>query len=146
MKEKILDECLNRMKNLGLNNRMVIEKFKKGQRVLVSEYMDKNYKAVLCNVDGYTMAPGLKQAIKDFEKKHESTVYHVIATPFKEWNSRLGVYTYSLLYVKHNDLEWFIDNRDIEKRKQVLAYVIGTDDEFGYIGVGTWCGGIYRTW
>lgn len=146
MEEKVLNECIRRMKALKLDKDMVIDRFIEDGDVLVSEYQNKYFKGVLYDVKGYTQAHNLDKAIKEFEKKYNATVYHAIATPFRDFNSRLGVYTISLLFVVNNEEEWKIDYRDIVKRKQVYSYVIGVCDELGYIGVDSWSGGIYRTW
>ena len=144
-RETILKECKNRMKALKLDKGMVIDTFIEDNRLMVSEYQNEMFKAVLYDVEGYTTAPQLEKAVKDFEEKYHATVYHVIGTPFRDFNSRLGVYTYSLLYVNNDGGEWEADTEDI-KHKQALAYVIGMCDEFGYIGVNNAMGGLYRTY
>lgn len=144
-RETILKECESRMKAYKLDKEMVIDAFIKDNELKVSEYQNGMFKAVLYNVEGYTTAPQLEKAVKDFEKKYNATVYHVIGTPFRDFNSRLGAYTYSLLYVNNDGGEWDNDARDIEN-KQALAYVIGMCDEFGYIGINNAMGGLYRTY
>lgn len=144
-RKTILNECKKRMRTLKLDKEMVIDTFIEDNRLMVSEYQNKMFKAVLYDVEGYTTAPQLKKAVDDFEKEYHATVYHVIGTPFRDFSSRLGVYTYSLLYVNNDDEEWEADAEDI-KNKQTLAYVIGMCDEFGYIGVNNAMGGLYRTY
>lgn len=142
--QSIKQECVKRMEGYGLDKGMVIAPFLKGDNVMISEYMNSTYKAVLYSLDDYAMAPGLKEAVEEFEKEYNAVVYHIIGTPL-QFESRLGDYTYCLMYVNKDDSEWFVDRKDVAKM-QCMAYVIGVDDEIGYIGVEKAMGGLYRKW
>ena len=136
--EKVKKECIERMEMLGLDQEMVIAPFLKGDNVMISEYLNKTFKAVLYDLGGY-MDSNLINRVKAFEDKFKSKVYHIIATP-----TEFG-YMYSLLYVNNKESEWWVDKKEIEKG-HTMADVIGIDEEIGYIGVDKAMGGLYRTW
>ena len=78
--------------------------------------------------------------VKDFEKRHNVLVYHVIHT-----FSNLGE-TYELLFVTTEKEEWENEKRDLKNGYAFAQVVIDYDpnSEMGYIGVESKNGGIVR--
>lgn len=84
------------------------------------------------------------ERVRQFEKKHNALVYHII----HEWTNIGELENY--LYVSDYEEGWPMDNEDI-KEGRVLAYVVNKDmpdcSEFGSIGVAlTPAAGLKRTW
>ncbi len=79
--------------------------------------------------------------VKDFEKRHNVLVYHVIHT-----FSNLGE-TYELLFVTTEKEEWENEKRDLKNGyafAQVIVIDYDPNSEMGYIGVESKNGGIVR--
>ena len=79
--------------------------------------------------------------VKDFEKRHNVLVYHVIHT-----FSNLGE-TYELLFVTTEKEEWENERRDLKNGyafAQVIVIDYDPNSEMGYIGVESKNGGIVR--
>lgn len=79
--------------------------------------------------------------VKDFEKRHNVLVYHVIHT-----FSNLGE-TYELLFVATEKEEWENEKRDLKNGyafAQVIVIDYDPNSEMGYIGVESKNGGIVR--
>ena len=79
--------------------------------------------------------------VKDFEKRHNVLVYHVIHT-----FSNLGE-TYELLFVTTEKEEWENEKRDLKNGyafAQVIVIDYDPNSEMGYIGVESKNGGIAR--
>ena len=79
--------------------------------------------------------------VKDFEKRHNALVYHVIHT-----FSNLGE-TYELLFVTTEKEEWENEKRDLKNGyafAQVIVIDYDPNSEMGYIGVESKNGGIVR--
>lgn len=131
-------EAIKRLKVLRVLPQ-VIKDFKKGI-VYYSEYQNRIFNATLYFVSNNK---DYEQAIKDFEDRTGSLVYH----------AQLIHLTFgtclSLLYVSKDSSEW---NKDIEDltHGETLAYVDNLSDkdlsEFGYIGIRPSMGGITRTY
>lgn len=123
------EEATYRMASLGLGK--MVDHFKEG-KLFVSErgamrlFNEKE-----------------KAMVKDFEKKYDAVVYHLI----HQWTN-IGE-LYSLLYVSSYEEEWEADREDLNS-DQCLAYVINIDmprcSEFGSIGVKRFCNWIARIW
>ena len=130
MKEKVEQECVERMEMLNMSRRCINE-FKKGN-VWESEGIGALYEL---NDDE-------KKIVEEFETEHKGyRVYHVIhnMTEFGE--------LYSLLYVSTETSEWEYDKTDL-KDGYAFAYVKNVDDEwcseFGSIGIRPSIGGLVR--
>ena len=79
--------------------------------------------------------------VKDFEKRHNVLVYHVIHT-----FSNLGE-TYELLFVTTEKEEWENEKRDLKNGyafAQVIVIDYDPNSEMGYIGVESKIGGTVR--
>ena len=79
--------------------------------------------------------------VKDFEKRHNVLVYHVIHT-----FSNLGE-TYELLFVTTEKEEWENEKRDLKNGyafAQVIVIDYDPNSEMGYVGVESKNGGIVR--
>ena len=72
-------EAIQRLKMMGVDNRMVINPFKKG-KLMLSEYLDEFFPAVLYDANQYTY---LMDKISSFENTFNSMVYHVQLSHFK---------------------------------------------------------------
>lgn len=130
IKEEIMQECLTRMKMLGLDKSCICA-FKNG-KVWESEGIGALYEV-----------NEQEQAIIDeFEKQHENyKVYHSIHNIFEFGE------VYSLFYVSTNKEEWKEDKEDIENG-YALVYCKNVDDdfcsEFGSIAFKSNIGGLIR--
>lgn len=130
IKEEIMQECLTRMKMLGLDKSCICA-FKSG-KVWESEGIGALYEV-----------NEQEQAIIDeFEKQHENyKVYHLIHNIFEFGE------VYSLFYVSTNKEEWKEDKEDIENG-YALVYCKNVDDdfcsEFGSIAFKSNIGGLIR--
>lgn len=82
------------------------------------------------------------ELVKQFEEKHNATVYHITheITSFGE--------LLDLFYVSDNQEEWIYDRADL-RDFETLAYVINLDapdcSEFGVINYRVYGGGVVRT-
>lgn len=117
----------------------VTKEFEKEDILYYSEYVNKQFPAILywiSNKEDY------EKAIKQFEKKHNALVYHVILTPTYDNGIVL-----TLLYVSQTQKEWA---RDKEELKEGLpcAYIMNIESEqgseFGGVQIGGAMGGIVR--
>ena len=117
----------------------VTKEFEKEDILYYSEYVNKQFPAILywiSNKEDY------EKAIKQFEKKHNALVYHVILTPTYDNGIVL-----TLLYVSQTQKEW---TRDKEELKEGLpcAYIMNIESEqgseFGGVQIGGAMGGIVR--
>lgn len=83
-----------------------------------------------------------EQYVKDFEKKYNAVVYHVIHN-YTDIGEML-----SFLYVSDSPEEWEYDRDDLQAG-YACAYVMNLDDEycseFGSIGIKPQFGGLVRT-
>lgn len=83
-----------------------------------------------------------EQYVKDFEKKHNAVVYHIIHN-YTDIGEMLA-----FLYVSDSPEEWEYDRDDL-KDGYACAYVMNLDDEwcseFGSIGIKPQFGGVVRT-
>ena len=140
-KELQRQEAINRLRILqreyGLME-TVIKEFEQDGIIYYSECINKNVQGILywiSNEEEY------ETAIKEFEEKHNMTVYHAILTP--------TVYgrALTLLYVSEEQDEWKRD-RDELTEGLPCAYVMMLDDEqsseFGCIQIEDANGGITR--
>ena len=117
----------------------VTKELEKEDILYYSEYVNKQFPAILywiSNKEDY------EKAIKQFEKKHNALVYHVILTPTYDNGIVL-----TLLYVSQTQKEW---TRDKEELKEGLpcAYIMNIESEqgseFGGVQIGGAMGGIVR--
>ena len=129
-------EAVERMKLLGIYPE-TIRQFEKKDIVSISEPP----------FGAYYWAEGedLKR-IKEFEEEHNSLVYTVIRSYFRE----LGKMDSYLFVSDYKVEEWEMDSNDI-KHGQALAWVYDHDDpdfsEFGSIGIKLApAAGLVRTW
>lgn len=131
-------EAIKRLKVLRVLPQ-VIKDFKKGI-VYYSEYQNRIFNATLYFVSNNK---DYEQAIKDFEDRTGSLVYHAQLTRL-EFGTCLA-----LLYVSKNIEEWNADINDL-MHGEALAYVDNLSDkdlsELGYIGIKSSMGGITRTY
>ena len=116
----------------------VITEFEKEDTLYYSEYVNKNFPAILywiSNKEEY------QTKIKEFEEKHNTLVYHVILS-----KTVFGTIL-SLLYVSEEQEVWQED-RDNLQEGLPLAYCINIEDdncsEFGGIQIAGAMGGIER--
>lgn len=130
MKEKVFNECLERMEMLHLS-RACINAFKDG-KVWESEGFGALYEV---NEDEQAI-------ITKFEKEHEGyKVYHMIhnLTEFGE--------LYNIFYVGTATDEWELDRADLQEN-YVLVYVYNKSNEFcsefGSIAIEQSFGGLVR--
>lgn len=130
-KEMMKEEAIKRMKILQLH-----------QNVL-NDFMNENK---LNKSDSplsslYWLDEEEIKIVKDFEKRHNVLVYHVIHT-----FSNLGE-TYELLFVTTEKEEWENEKRDLKNGfafAQVIVIDYDPNSEMGYIGVESKNGGIAR--
>lgn len=117
----------------------VTKEFEKEDTLYYSEYVNKNFPAVLYWINNNEE---YKEAIKQVERKHNILVYHVILTPTYDNGIVL-----TLLYVSSSQEEW---KNDREELKQGLpcAYVLNIESqqgsEFGGVQIAGAMGGIIR--
>ena len=130
-KEMMKEEAIKRMKILQLHKNVL------------DDFMNENK---LNNSDSplgslYWLDEEEIKIVKDFEKRHNVLVYHVIHT-----FSNLGE-TYELLFVTTEKEEWEDERNDL-KNGFAFAQVIVTDydpnSEMGFIGVEPKNGGLIR--
>lgn len=123
-------ECLTRLKLSGLCSQ-VIKDFEQGQlykteRLGILYYLNDREIAV----------------VKDFEKKHNAVVYHILHT-----NTEFGELL-AILYVSKCKEEWEIDREDLTQGI-AFSYVYNLScpeySEFGSIGFVAKYGGLIRT-
>ena len=130
MKEKIFNECLERMEILKLS-KQCINAFKSG-KIWESE----NIGAL------YEVNEEEQEIINNFEKEHEGyKVYHLIhnITEFGE--------LYNIFYVSNVENEWKEDKEDL-KQDYAFVYVYNKSadwcSEFGSIAIKKNIGGLIR--
>ena len=130
-------EAIQRLKMMGVDNRMVIKPFKKG-KLMLSEYLDEFFPAVLYDANQYTY---LMDRISLFENTFNSMVYHVQLSHFTFGDC------YSFFYVSDCKDEWDSDRYDLS-HGFALAYVWNRTDEicseFGSISFEPKFGGVVR--
>lgn len=130
-KEMMKEEAIKRMKILQLH-----------QNVL-DDFMNENKLNKSDSPLGslYWLDEEEIKIVKDFEKRHNALVYHVIHT-----FSNLGE-TYELLFVTTEKEEWENEKRDLKNGfafAQVIVIDYDPNSEMGYIGVESKNGGIAR--
>lgn len=130
-KEMMKEEAIKRMKILQLH-----------QNVL-DDFMNENKLNKSDSPLGslYWLDEEEIKIVKDFEKRHNVLVYHVIHT-----FSNLGE-TYELLFVTTEKEEWENEKRDLKNGfafAQVIVIDYDPNSEMGYIGVESKNGGIAR--
>lgn len=125
------NEAIRRMKLLKLHENPIREFEEKG-RLNLSENG-----GIL-----YWLDEKQQEYVKEFERKYNGLVYHVIRD-FRECGETL-----SFLYVTDSAREWEYDRDDL-KQGYAFAYVKNLDDdlcsEFGSIGIKPQFGGLVRT-
>lgn len=130
LKEEQKKEAIERMKMLAIHP-PVIQDFKRGQL----------YKSEVYGIL-YWLDEDEEEIVKEFEEKHNATVYHVVKN-----STQFGVLL-SFFYVGEHKHEWYLDKQDI-KEGRALCYVENLSDpsssEFGYIAFVPSIGGIMRT-
>lgn len=124
-------EAIERMRMLNLHSN-VINEFRNQGKVNLSE-------------NGgflYWLDDSQKQLVAEFEKKHNTLVYHVIH------NNTVFGEMLAFLYVSDSEEEWEMDREDL-KNGIALAYVENVSNkccsEFGSIGIQPSFGGLIRT-
>lgn len=130
-KEMMKEEAIKRMKILQLH-----------QNVL-DDFMNENKLNKSDSPLGslYWLDEEEIKIVKDFEKRHNVLVYHVIHT-----FSNLGE-TYELLFVTTEKEEWENEKRDLKNGfafAQAIVIDYDPNSEMGYIGVESKNGGIVR--
>lgn len=129
--EEARQEVLKRMKKLDFH-----------PNVLTDFKEDRLNKSELVGILFWLNDEEIK-AVREFEKEHDSIVYHVI-----HQFTNIGE-LYSFLYVKLDNEEWEMDDDGL-KQDEALAYVWNKTtpefSEFGYIGIRPQFGGLVRTW
>lgn len=135
------EEALNRLRILQMKYGLmetVINEFEKEDTLYYSEYVNKNFPAILYWISNNKE---YQTKIKEFEEKHNALVYHVILT-----RTVFGTIL-SLLYVSEEQEVWQED-RDNLQEGLPLAYCINIEDdncsEFGGIQIAGAMGGIER--
>ena len=124
-------EALLRMKKLGIHENAIRE-FKEEGKLNLSE------RGFL-----FWLNEEEEKFIRDWERKTENVVYHVIKNVYEE----IGL-CYSLLYVSKSVDEWEMDNEDLEEGcpiVYVLNRTIEDFSEYGSIGIKPMFGGVVRT-
>ena len=129
-KKEQMEECLIRLKLSGLCSEVITD-FQNGQlykteRLGILYYLNDNEMAI----------------VKNFEKKHNATVYHILHS-----NTEFGELL-AILYVSKYKEEWKTDREDL-KEGIAFSYVYNVDcpeySEFGSIGFVSRFGGLVRT-
>lgn len=124
-------EAIERMKLLKLHSN-VIEEFRDEDKLNVSENAGFLYWATDRQMD----------VVKEFERKHNAVVYHLIHSHMN------GEEHIAYLYVSDYEDEWEMDREDLVSGYP-LAYVENLDacwcSEFGSIGIEPNIGGLVRT-
>ena len=127
-KEKMKIEALKRMKLLKLHKNVIAD-FKDYNIINRSE----TDLGLL-----YWLSDYEKNIVKEFQKKNNSLVYHIIKTATKEYGT-----VYDLLYVSDEELYWKVEEQDI-RDSFVLSYTISEYSEIGIIKIKSKNGGIIR--
>ena len=140
LKELQKNEALNRLRILQMKYELLENVVKEADdTIYYSEYINQYQKGLLYWIDN---EDAFVDAIKRFEEKHQSTVYHAIYTPTS--HGRI----LSLLYVSPHQEEWKMDRDDLNDDGRPLAYCINLDDdtasELGAIQIERAKGGINR--
>ena len=130
-KEMMKEEAIKRMKILQLHKNVL------------DDFMNENKLNKSDSPLGslYWLDEEEIKIVKDFEKRHNVLVYHVIHT-----FSNLGE-TYELLFVTTEKEEWENEKRDLKNGyafAQVIVIDYDPNSEMGYIGVESKNGGIVR--
>lgn len=129
-KKEQIKECLVRLKLSGLCNEVIAD-FQQGQL----------YKTEQLGIL-YYVNDKEKTVVKEFEKKNNAVVYHILHS-----NTEFGELL-ALLYVSRYKEEWELDRKDLEDNI-ALSYVYNVDcpefSEFGSIGFVQRFGGLVRT-
>ena len=116
----------------------VTKEFKQEDILYYSEYVNKNYPAVLYWISNNKE---YENAIKKFEEKHNAIVYHSILT-----RTTFGTIL-TLLYVSEEQDVWQEDKEQLQEGLP-LAYCINLEDdncsEFGGVQITGAMGGIVR--
>lgn len=117
----------------------VTKEFEKEDTLYYSEYVNKNFPAVLYWINNNEE---YEEAIKQVEINHNILVYHVILTPTYDNGIVL-----TLLYVSSSQEEWKNDREELRQGLPV-AYVLNIESkqgsEFGGIQIAGAMGGIIR--
>lgn len=132
-------EAIKRMKLLKIMPE-IIKEFEDNGTLYVSERMSNIFPATLYWATNYE---GLMDKVREFEKEHDSLVYHIQLTHLAFGDC------FSFLCVSSYEDEWGMDIAGI-KNGECLAYVYNASDpwcsEFGYIGIEPSMGGVSRTY
>ncbi len=130
-RDEIKTEAIKRMELLDIYP-TAIEEFKKSNKLNLSEGLGSLY----------WLSEEEYEAVRQFEEKYDTIVYHVIHNRMEFGE------VYSFLYVPNERSEWSADIRDL-KDLTPMAYVYNADDpvesEFGRIGIKPSFGGLIRT-
>ena len=132
-KQKIYDECLERMKILNLSYNC-INAFKRGT-IWESEGIGALYE----------INDKEKQIVKEFEEEHKDyKVYHLIHNIYKEIGE-----VYTILFVSTYEEEWETEKQEL-KENIAFAYCKNIEcdwcSEFGSVGIKRNIGGLIRTY
>ena len=118
-KEKMLAECMERMKILGMKPKQM-KAFEKEQKIYVSEG----------GIILYELDEKQRQMVHEWERKHNCVVYHVLHYYM------YGLEMYTFLYVAPSEDEWEMDRMELEKM-QPFVYCLNVNipeySEFGSI-------------
>lgn len=130
MKEKIFNECIERMEILKLSKNC-INAFKKGE-----VWLSENYGSL------YELNPDEKVLVEKFEDDNKGyKVYHLIHN-FTEFGE-----LYTILFVANDVKEWKRDKKEL-KEGIAFSYVYNVDtdwcSEFGSVLVKSNIGGLVR--
>ncbi len=116
----------------------VTKEFKQDNTLYYSEYVNKSCPAILYWVSN---KKEYENAVKEFEEKHNTLVYHCILN-----RTTFGTIL-TLLYVTEEQEEWKEDKEQLQEGLP-LSYVVNLSDnecsEFGGIQIGGAMGGIVR--
>ena len=129
-REEQKSEAVKRMKKLSLHPNVINE--------FITE--DKINKSEISGIL-YWLNDEEEKFVKEFEKEHNSVVYHIIKS-----YTNFGTFL-TVLYVSQYRDEWEEDFNLIDKNMQVCYVKNLSDDlcsEFGYIGFRKQIGGLVR--
>ena len=116
----------------------IVRDYERDNTIYYSEYQNKVFQGILYWVSN---SEELSDAIREFEERHNSVVYHAILTPLTYGRM------FSILYVSPHTEEWAKDRKELAEGLP-LAYCKNLDDEttseFGTIQIERSNGGITR--
>ena len=116
----------------------IVREYERDNIIYYSEYQNKIFQGILYWVSN---SEELSEAIREFEERHNSVVYHAILTPLTYGRM------FSILYVSPHIEEWGRDRKELAEGLP-LAYCMNLDDsttsEFGTIQIERSNGGITR--